>query len=188
MVDEYGISKSITMEQPAKLESFERTMLPHLNAAFNLARWLTRNQQDAEDIVQESYLRAYRFFDGFKGGDGKGWLLAVVRNTFLTWAKSEKGDKQMVAFDEAVHDGGQEEPNAETRLVRNAGVGSLRECVEALHSEYREVLVMRELEDMSYREISEAAAIPLGTVMSRLSRARKLLANCVRVRAQGASK
>ncbi len=176
------------MEQPAKLESFEQTMMPHLNAAFNLARWLTRNPQDAEDIVQEAYLRAYRFFDSFKGGDGKGWLLAVVRNTFLTWAKRKSTDNRTVPFDEAVHDRGHAEPSAETRLVRDADVGSLRECVQALHSEYREVLVMRELEDMSYREIAEATATPLGTVMSRLSRARKLLANCVQTRVQGASK
>ncbi len=174
------------MEQASNLETFERTMMPHFNAAFNLARWLTRNQQDAEDIVQESYLRAYRFFDGFKGGDGKGWLMAVVRNTFLTWASHAKGESQTVAFDEAVHDRGREEASVETRLVGDAAVGSLRDCVQALQTEYREVLVMRELEDMSYREIAEATAIPLGTVMSRLSRARKLLASCVQARAQGA--
>lgn len=175
------------MEQPVKLQSFEQTMLPHLNAAFNLARWLTRNESDAEDVVQEAYLRAYRFFDGFKGGDGKGWLLAVVRNTFLTWARHESGPNQKVVFDEAVHGGG-EETGVETRLVKNAEAKSLRECVNALHSEYREVLVMRELEDMSYKEIAEATAIPMGTVMSRLSRARKMLANCVHARAQGAAK
>jgi RNA polymerase sigma-70 factor (ECF subfamily) len=176
------------MEQPAKLASFEQIMMPHLNAAYNLARWLTRNPQDADDIVQEAYLRAYRFFDGFSGGDGKPWLLAVVRNTFLTWVRNEKGDNRMVAFDEAIHDRGLDEPSAESRLVSTQHVASLRDCVAALQSEYREVLVLRELEDMSYREIAQVVAIPLGTVMSRLSRARRLLAHCVKVRAQGAPK
>lgn len=176
------------MEQPAKLASFEQIMMPHLNAAYNLARWLTKNPQDADDIVQEAYLRAYRFFDGFTGGDGKPWLLAVVRNTFLTWVRNEKEDNRMVSFDEALHDRRLDEPNAETRLVSSRHVASLRDCVAALDSEFREVLVLRELEDMSYREIAQTIAIPLGTVMSRLSRARKLVAHCVRVRTQGAPK
>lgn len=176
------------MEQPPKLASFEQTMMPHLNAAYNLARWLARNPQDADDIVQEAYLRAYRFFDSFTGSDAKPWLLAVVRNTFLTWVRTEREDQRMVAFEETVHDRGLEEPDAEARLLNTENISSLRECVAALDSTYREVLVLRELESLSYREISQAVAIPIGTVMSRLSRARKLLAHCVRTRAQGAAR
>ena len=176
------------MEQASKLALFEQTMMPHLNAAYNLARWLTKNPDDAEDVVQEAYLRAYRFFDGFAGGDGRPWLLAVVRNTFFSGVKSGKDTRRVVPFDEKVHDRGLDEPDPEARMVSGGDVASLRDCVDALDSQYREVIVLRELEDMSYRDIAEAIAIPIGTVMSRLSRGRKLLAHCVRARAHGAAK
>jgi RNA polymerase sigma-70 factor, ECF subfamily len=165
------------MDEPTKLALFEQTIVPHLNAAYNLARWLTRNEQDAEDVVQEAYLRAFRFFDGFKGGDGRAWLLAVVRNTCLTWLRREKSGPGVV-FDERTHSTGQSD-NPERALVEQAKLGSLRECVESLPPEYREVVVMRELEELSYKEISEVAGVPIGTVMSRLSRARKRLQDCV---------
>ena len=173
-----------SMDEASKLELFEQTMIPHLNAAHNLARWLTRNQDDAEDVVQEAYMRAFRFFDGFDpgatNGDGRAWLLAVVRNTCLTWlgrktARASAG----VEFNEQVHgvSGGAE--TAEEALVRNAKIESLRNCVEGLPVEYREIIVMRELEELSYREISEVAGVPIGTVMSRLSRGRVRLLDCM---------
>ena len=148
-------------------------MMPHLNAAHNLARWLIRNPHDAEDAVQEAYLRAFRYFEGFQGGDGRAWLMAVVRNTCMTWL-----GKQSVAvpFDEHAH-GAASDP--QTDLKEDPRIGSLRECVEALPREYREVIVLREMQELSYREISQAAGVPIGTVMSRLSRSRVRLLECM---------
>jgi RNA polymerase sigma-70 factor, ECF subfamily len=166
------------MDGSAKLALFEETILPHLNAAYNLARWLTRNEDDARDVVQEAYLRAFRFFNGFTGGDGKAWLLAVVRNTCLTWRRRERGDVTKVLFDERNH-ASDRAANAETRLVEEAALGTLRSCIELLPPEYREMIVMREMEEMSYREIADTASVPIGTVMSRLARARKRLEECV---------
>jgi RNA polymerase sigma-70 factor (ECF subfamily) len=172
------------MDETSKLELFEQTMMPHLNAAHNLARWLTRNQHDAEDVVQEAYLRAFRFFDGFDpaatNGDGRAWLLAVVRNTCLTWlGRKTAGASTGVEFNEQVHGVADDAENAEETLVRNAKIESLRNCVEALPVEYREIIVMREMEELSYREISEVARVPIGTVMSRLSRGRMRLLDCM---------
>ena len=147
--------------------------MPHLNAAHNLARWLIRNPHDAEDAVQEAYLRAFRYFDGFQGGDGRAWLMAVVRNTCMTWLGRKPA---AVPFDEHAH-GAASDP--QTDLKEDPRIGSLRECVEALPREYREVIVLREMQELSYREISEAAGVPIGTVMSRLSRSRVRLLECM---------
>jgi RNA polymerase sigma-70 factor, ECF subfamily len=168
----------VQMDRPEQRLSFEQTVLPHLDAAYNLARWLTRNNQDAEDAVQEAYLRAFRFFDGFRGGDGRAWLLAVVRNTCFTWLR-ERGRKETIEFDERVHAAEGTEPTPEITLLRKATRGAVQECMEGLPLEYREVFVLRELEDMSYKEISDVAGVPIGTVMSRLSRARKRLQSCL---------
>jgi RNA polymerase sigma-70 factor (ECF subfamily) len=168
------------MNEASKLALFEQTILPHLDAAYKLAHWLTRNQQDAEDVVQEAYLRAFRFFDGFQGGDGRAWLLAVVRNTCLSWLGRRSASRSTsIEFDEHVHRAADETQNVEEALIRNSKIDSLRACVEALPIEYREVIVMRELQELSYREISEVAGIPIGTVMSRLSRARMRLLDCM---------
>ena len=173
------------METEPKAVLFEKTMLPHLDAAYNLARWLMRNEHDAEDIVQEAYLRAFRFFDSFRGGDGRSWLLAVVRNTALTWLRREKSAPQ-VSFDEEMHDAGFESASVEIKLVQDARFAALRNCLDSLPTEFREVIVMREMEEMSYRDIAEAASAPIGTVMSRLSRARQRLQDCVAARTKGA--
>lgn len=165
------------MDQPGKLKIFEEIILPHLNAAYNLARWLTRNEQDAQDVVQESYLRAFRFFDGYRGGDGKSWLLAVVRNTCFTWRRHERRSSSE-PFDEMTHSSNLQAQNQEEAVVQSSKMSVLRNCIETLPSGFREVLVMRELEEMSYKEISGVACLPVGTVMSRLSRARKRLAEC----------
>ena len=165
------------IDQRGKLKVFEEVILPHLNAAYNLARWLTRNEQDAQDVVQESYLRAFRFFDGYRGGDGKSWLLAVVRNSSFTWRRHEKRSSNE-PFDEMTHSPRNQTQNQEETLVQSSKMSALRTCIEMLPSGFREVLVMRELEEMSYKEISEVACLPVGTVMSRLSRARKRLAEC----------
>ena len=176
----YVVRKLPCMDEANRLALFEQTILPHLDAAYKLARWLTRNQQDAEDVVQEAYLRAFRFFDGFEGGDGRAWLLAIVRNTCLSWLGRRTASRSTsIEFDEHVHRAADETQNVEEVLIRNSKIDSLRACVEALPVEYREVIVMRELEELSYRDISEIAGIPIGTVMSRLSRGRVRLAGCM---------
>ena len=155
--------------------------MPHLNAAHNLARWMTRSDQDAQDVVQEAYLRAFRFFDTYRGGDGKAWMLEVVRNTCRTWISRRNRASGAVPFDEAAHSGVAETGTAagpEARVVGRERMGILRTCMEALPEGMREVLVLRELEEMSYREIVAATGLATGTVMSRLSRARKRLEEC----------
>lgn len=154
-------------------------MLPHLRAAHNLARWISKSPQDAEDLVQESYIRAFRYFDGFDGVNSQAWLLAIVRNTCLTWLRRERPS---TVFDEQLHTRGAETPSVEERLVGEADAGLLRGCIEELPAEYRETIVMREMEEMSYREIAEVTSVPVGTVMSRLSRARKRLLDCMGTR------
>jgi RNA polymerase sigma-70 factor (ECF subfamily) len=162
----------------SQLELFEEIILPHLDAAYNLARWLTRNDQDAQDVVQESYLRAFRFFDGYRGGDGRAWLLAIVRNTCRTWQLKQNREKESVPFDEVTHSGNGVAPDQEQSMVDRESVGFLRNCIEMLPRDFREVLVMRELEEMSYQEIADTLGVAIGTVMSRLSRARKRLEEC----------
>ncbi len=152
--------------------------MPHLNAAYNLARWLTRNEHDAEDLVQESYLRAFRSFDSFRGKDARAWLLTVVRNTCFTYLK-KKGGQPLVEFDERTHSTVDETPNAEKILLNEAALGSLQGCLEALPVEFRETIVLRELEELSYKEISDIVRVPVGTVMSRLARGRKRLQECL---------
>jgi len=172
---------TVQMDPAQQRLSFEQTVLPHLDAAYNLARWLTRNNQDAEDVVQEAYLRAFRFFDGFRGGDGRAWLLAVVRNTCFSWLR-ERGRKETIEFDEHVHGETAAEPTPEITLLRKATLGAITDCMNGLPLEYREAFVLREQEDMSYKEISEIAGVPIGTVMSRLSRARKRLQSCLQLK------
>jgi RNA polymerase sigma-70 factor (ECF subfamily) len=170
----------------SRLRLFEEVILPHLNAAYNLARWLTRNEHDAQDVVQEAYLRAFRFFDSYRGGDGKSWLLEVVRNTSFTFHRREKRDVTSVEFDEATHTPSVNPPDAEEALVVASKQTILKDCIEGLPDAFRGILVMRELEEMSYRQIADVAGLPPGTVMSRLSRARKRLEECAKARNNGA--
>jgi RNA polymerase sigma-70 factor (ECF subfamily) len=176
-----GPMKTVTSPE-SRLRLFEELILPHLNSAHNLARWMTRNDQDAQDVVQESYLRAFRFFDSYRGGDGKAWLLEVVRNTCFTFQRREMRKSTGVVFDEAAHTPSVHQPNAEDALVEAGNREILRLCIASLPEPFREVLVMRELEEMSYRQIAEVVGVPPGTVMSRLSRARKRLEECAKSR------
>ena len=148
--------------------------MPHLDAAFNLARWLTCDQHDAEDVVQEAYLRAYRFFDGFHGDDGRAWLLAVVRNTCYTWLKRNRPPTPFASFDETLH-GADDSFNPETLLLQGAARELLHQALGQLPTEFREAVVLRELEGLSYKEIAAVTDVPLGTVMSRLARGRGML-------------
>ena len=150
-------------------------LLAHLKAAQNLACWLMRNQTEAEDMVQDAYLLAIRHFAGFRGGDGRAWLLKIVRNTCYNRLRQNGVFNQDAAFDEALHSAGPENSDPETALLSTERGQLLRKMLAELPTEYREVLILRELEELSYREIASIAGIPIGTVMSRLSRARRQL-------------
>jgi len=150
-------------------------LLSHLNAAYNLARWLTRNDTDAEDVVQEAYLRAFKHFRSFHGGDSRPWLLAIVRNTFYTWLQQNRAPERQIPFDEEIHIAEDDHLNPEGLLLQKANNQSVRQAIEELPPEFREVIVLRELEGLSYKQIADVTEIPVGTVMSRLARGRKRL-------------
>ena len=154
---------------------FEEACLPHLSAAYNLARWLTRDEGDAQDVVQEAYLRALRFFDGFRGGDARAWLLAIVRNTCYDWLRKNRSGDSSTPFDEELHTPLAQSATPEHSLMRHVDRETLRGALAALPPAFREVIVLRELEGLSYKEIARVADVPIGTVMSRLARARGLL-------------
>lgn len=154
---------------------FEEIALPHLSAAYNLARWLVRNDHDAEDLVQEAYLRALKFFDSFHGEDARAWLLAIVRNTCYTWLKQNRVQELHDSFDEDKHSEADSSADPQVLMLQNASKELLNRGIEALPLEFREILIMRELEDLTYKEIATVANIPIGTVMSRLARARDML-------------
>jgi RNA polymerase sigma-70 factor (ECF subfamily) len=163
------------LQKQNKLSSFEEAVLPHLNAAYNLAHWLTRNDTDAEDVVQEAYLRAFKFFGGFQGADGRSWLLAIVRNTCYTWMQHNRSRELSVPLDDELHEVESTDLNPEALLVQRADTLMVRRALEELPAEFREVLVLRELEEMSYKDIADITDLPFGTVMSRLARGRKRL-------------
>ena len=148
---------------------FEQLMLPHLDAAHNLARWLTGNDADAADVVQDSYVRALHFFGGFRGGDARAWLLRIVRNTCYTWLRQNRRIEPAIPFDETIH-GIEAGP-----LPASIDRAELQKAIAELPVEYREALLLRDLEGLAYKEIAHIADLPIGTVMSRISRARKLL-------------
>src|SRR2546421_1901021 len=166
----------------AELASFEQTMLPHLDAAHNLARWLLRNEQDAQDVVQEAYLRAFKSFSGFHGSNGRAWLLRIVRNTSYTLLKKNRAVDFTTTFDEEIHVAGHESVSPATILEHSEDAELIREAMDALPAEFREILVLRHQEGLSYKELGDIAQIPLGTVMSRLARARDKLKEYLAVR------
>jgi RNA polymerase sigma factor (sigma-70 family) len=171
----FGRVEGGPLQGPDKQARFEQAVLPHLDAAYNLARWLTRNDHDAQDVVQEAYLRAFRFWEGYHGGDARAWLLAIVRNTCFTWMQQNRAPGAMTTFDEEVHSEESDAATPETLLLQSADQALVRQALEELPVHFREVLVLRELEGLSYKEIADVAGIPLGTVMSSLARARKRL-------------
>ncbi len=164
------------------LMSFEALMLPHLDAAHNLAKWLLRDEHDAQDVVQEAFLRAFRSFSGFHGSDGRAWLLRIVRNTSYTLLKKNRATDLTTPFDEEIHASGHESVSPATILEQSEDVELIRGAMEELPAEFREILALRHQEGLSYKEIADIAQIPPGTVMSRLARARARLKECLAAR------
>ena len=160
---------------PQELERFTERVLPYLDAAHNLARYLLRERHEAEDAVQEAFLRAIRHFDSFRGVDGRAWLLSIVRNACFTHLRRRRSRGDKVEFDEEVHSPEQEASDPEADLANTIAAESVREALGQLAVEFREVMVLRELEGLSYKEIAQVAGVPIGTVMSRLARGRKQL-------------
>ncbi|MBC8733586.1 RNA polymerase sigma factor, partial [Paraburkholderia sp. UCT2] len=165
----------------AKSRRFQQLALPHLDAAYNLARWLCGNPNDAEDVVQEAFMRAFRFFDTFRGDSARPWLLAIVRRTWYTEWRRRAPSHDMLEFDETMDDAtldgwsaGGDDP--QTLLIRDEDARQVHDALARLPVEYREVLILREFEEMGYREIAVVADVPIGTVMSRLARGRRKLA------------
>ena len=168
------------MTPQEKLRRFEEQISPHLKSAYNLAKWLTRSHEDAEDVVQDAFLRAFSAFESYRGADAqpqnaKAWLLTIVRNTSMTWLKRNRTAGATLGFDEALEDPRERSPDPEESLLISCGREEVRQALAQLPSDFREAIVLREMEGLSYREISAAIGVPLGTVMSRLSRGRDWL-------------
>jgi RNA polymerase sigma-70 factor (ECF subfamily) len=168
-------SRSKALEEQDKLARFEQRIMPHMNAAYNLARWLAGNDSDAQDVVQEAYLRAFKFLSGFRGGDSRSWLLRIVRNAFYDWLKRNRREETGTPFEDEVEHAADASATPDALLLEKADHELLHKTIAELPLEFREILVLRELEGFSYKEISEIAGVPLGTVMSRLARAREHL-------------
>jgi RNA polymerase sigma factor (sigma-70 family) len=172
----YGtIAGEKTLREVNNQERFERAMLPHLDAAYNLARWLTGRPQDAEDVVQDAYVRALTFFSGFRGEDGRAWLLAITRNVCYDWLRQRRRHAEMLGPADELDFAADTGPDPEAEQLRQADRQMVTDGISSLPVEYREVLVLRELEDLSYKQIASVTGMPMGTVMSRLARARKRL-------------
>jgi RNA polymerase sigma-70 factor, ECF subfamily len=168
-----------SMMEPRSTDTarFAEMALPHLDAAYNLARWLTRDSSDASDVVQEAMLRALRFFGSYRGGSGKSWLLTIVRNTAMDWMRANRPAQiaQPVGDDDPLENIADEGDTPEAAIIRVADRQQLDRLIAALPAEFRECLVLRELEELSYKEIAAVTGVPIGTVMSRLARARLLM-------------
>ena len=162
--------------------SFEALMLPQLDAAHNLAKWLLRNEQDAQDVVQEAFLRAFKSFSGFHGSNGRAWLLTIVRNTSYSFLKKNRAVDLTTAFDEEIHAIDHESVSPAAILEHSEDAELITKAVDELPAEFREILILRHQEGLSYKEIGEIVKIPPGTIMSRLARARAKLKECLAAR------
>lgn len=175
------------LDDETKARQFRELALPYLDDAYNFARWLTRNSQDADDVVQDAYMRAFRFFDGFRGANPRAWILTIVRNSYHAWLRKAQSQAAVGLTAASIGDAGEDEDiseqelpdpdqgDAETLLIRKTEADALHSLIAALPGAFRETLVLREMEELSYQEIAEITGAPIGTVMSRLARARGLL-------------
>lgn len=166
-------------KEQSKQALFEQTILPHINAAYNLARWIINDEQDAEDVVQESFLRAYKYFASYQGGNSRSWLLTIVHNMCYTWLRDHQNQGLVVDLNDEISSDDMDPGNPELFLQIKANQKLVLSAMEKLPTEYRELIVLRELEEMSYKEIALIAGVPIGTVMSRLARARQRLKECL---------
>jgi RNA polymerase sigma-70 factor (ECF subfamily) len=173
-VNERGAAAEVLDLDANERKLFEQTTLPHLDAAYNLARWLTQDTDAAQDVVQEAYFRAARYYASFRGGDAKPWLLGIVRRASLDWTTKQRG-RATVSFDEDMHDRGDDASNPAFLAVRHSDQESVRKALDDLPPHLREAIVLRELEGLSYQQIAAIAEVPIGTVMSRISRGRRQL-------------
>ncbi|HXA47783.1 MAG TPA: sigma-70 family RNA polymerase sigma factor [Burkholderiaceae bacterium] len=182
------------MKEQNNTARFEAIALPHLDAAYNLARWLTRNDHSADDLVQTAYMRAFSFFDGFRGGDARAWILTIVRNAYFSSLRENRNEKEDVSFDEGVYDRICNDRNASAYDISNSPENAMadgdvkrmvNQALGSLPQQFREVLVLKEIQDLSYKEIAEIVDIPMGTVMSRLSRGRDMLRDYLKKHAVG---
>ncbi|MGV8919859.1 MAG: sigma-70 family RNA polymerase sigma factor [Pseudomonas sp.] len=159
------------------MKRFDELLTPHMDAAYNLARWLTGNESAARDVVQESALKAFKFLHRFEGGNAKAWLLAIVRNESYTWLRAATGHRWLAIGDEIAEDDAvlSHSHTPEISAIRTQDAAFLHQALKALSPVFREVIILKELEDMPYKEIATVTDVPLGTVMSRLARARAML-------------
>jgi RNA polymerase sigma-70 factor, ECF subfamily len=160
------------VESAGQASGLADLVLPHVDSAYNLARWLVGNRHDAEDVVQEAYLRVFQYSNGFRGGNAKAWLLTIVRNTAYRWLRKTRMHEPAAEFDEEIHTGDTGTSSPERLLLQNADGRLVEQTLRALPVRFREMLVLRELEGLTYKEIADVMGVPIGTVMSTLSRAR----------------
>lgn len=169
---------SMELKEKNHISQFEQIVMPHLDAAYNLARWLTRNDHDAEDLVQMAFVRAVKFFDGYQGGNPRAWLLTIVRHTFYTSLRDSQHENADTDFDETIHsnqDSSGMDGNPEA-IATSLDTGRVvMQALEKLPNNFREIVILKEIEELTYKEIADIAGIPIGTVMSRLARGRKML-------------
>jgi len=177
--EDAALANETPLLSPGELARFEQVVLPHLDSAYNLARWLTGDDHDAEDVVQDAYLRSVKFFANFRGGDGRPWLLTIVRHVCYDWLKRSRSHQPLAVFDEELHSGQGDSLDPAQLLLRQEDREMLRKALGDLRVEFREVLVLRELEGLSYKEIAAITDLPPGTIMSRLARARERLRDCL---------
>lgn len=179
------IEGRIMSREQANRVQFEQTILPHIDAAYNLARWIINNEQDAEDIVQESFLRAFKYFASYQGGNSRSWLLTIVRNMCYDWLRHNQAQGQEVDLEDEISSGADGPDDPEAIVQIHTDRQHVMDALEKLPVESRELIILRELEEMSYKEIALIAGIPIGTVMSRLARARERLKTCLSQPSEG---
>jgi RNA polymerase sigma-70 factor (ECF subfamily) len=167
------------VDEQRKQARFEDLIMPHLDAAYNLAHWLIGNAHDAEDVAQEAFLRAFKFLDGFHGGNNRAWLLSIVRNASYDFLRANRKNEEVLEFDEELHSPEDLVCESQEPALRAVQQKVVREAIEKLPVEFREVAILRELDGIPYKEIAEITQVPIGTVMSRLARARNQLQRCL---------